>query len=84
LGFSEFQLVPVKTGDTRAKAYIEEHGDRARRDGEYLGAEAEALDLEELQRRVRERIKRRTDSVAWEETERLELEDLEPTAPRPA
>ena len=65
--FSGFQLVPVKTSDTRAVRFTEEHGD--------FGAEVEALDQLVLQKRVRAFIDDWIDWTAWHETEKLENED---------
>jgi hypothetical protein len=76
-GFEEYQLVPVKDKDTRAKTFVEAHGESARRGNEYFGSEVEALDLGELQSRVRNHITMSTDDTVWQETEALEEEDLE-------
>ena len=75
-GFTDFQLVPVKEGDTRTERFIVEHGVAAERDSSFYGAEVEALDQAILQDRVREFIELYTDSVAWAETLLLEEADL--------
>lgn len=75
LGFSGSQLVSVKEetelkkGDPRAKAYIAEYGE--------FGSEVEALEVEMVQQRVRDFVKKHTDPKAWAASEALEAADRE-------
>jgi hypothetical protein len=76
-GFKDFQLVKVKDGDTRSYNFTVEHALAAEREGEFYGAEVEALDQAILLARVREFVEEHTDSDAWGTTEKLETADKE-------
>src|SRR5207245_2100789 len=63
--FKGFQLVPVKEDDTRSAEFKWEHRDSSKRDGQFFGAEVEALEQEVLQARVKAFIQQFIDADAW-------------------
>jgi hypothetical protein len=69
--FECFNLVnvPVKRTDTRARAYLREHGNQA--------AELDALRPDELRQRIEDAIRRSIEPDAWERIERVERAERE-------
>jgi hypothetical protein len=61
--------VPVKHGDSRARAYVAEHGDRA--------AELDALPPATLRDRILEAITSEIDVGAWEQVRAIEVAETE-------
>lgn len=68
---SEYDLPPdfTKTTDTRRAAFVAEHGD--------IAVELDALPIEVLRERIRERVESHMDLDALEETKDQEADDQE-------